>query len=122
YAAAAHRLGRLLEERFGRRFGSPYAVALVGVMAIEGWSLVGRVMGLGGGILDFLAFTVLAFGFVVQYVAWTVGFGAVLLARFGSSRGTPAPVALVPPPPPPAPPVPYDPVLDEPGLDRGGNL
>lgn len=119
YAAVAHRLGRFLENRFGRRFGSPYAVALIGVVAIEVWSILGRVIGLGGGPLDFLAFTVLAFGFVVQYVAWTVGFGAVLLARFGSSRGTSYPVtppATLPPPPPPAP---YDPALDQqPGLDR----
>lgn len=118
YAAVAYRLGRFLETRFGRRFGSPYAVALIGVMAIEVWSLLGRVIGLGGGPLDFLAFTVLAFGFVVQYVAWTVGFGAVLLARFGSARGTPYPVTpptTLPPPPPPAP---YDPALDQPGLDR----
>ncbi|HYU33946.1 MAG TPA: polymer-forming cytoskeletal protein [Thermoanaerobaculia bacterium] len=111
YAAVAHRLGRFLEVRFGRRFGSPYAVALVGVMAIEIWSLLGRVIGLGGGFLDFLAFTVLAFGFVVQYAAWTVGFGAVLLARFGSARGSSYPVAPPPPAPPPAP-VPYDPALD----------
>jgi len=111
YAAVAHQVGRFLEVRFGRRFGSPYAVALVGVMAIEVWSLLGRVIGLGGGFLDFLAFTVLAFGFVVQYAAWTVGFGAVLLARFGSARGSSYPVAP-PPPPPPSAPVPYDPALD----------
>jgi hypothetical protein len=117
YAAVAHRLGRFLETRFGRRFGSPYAVALVGVVAIEVWSLLGRVIGLGGGPLDIIALMVLAFGFLVQYVAWTVGFGAVLLARFGSSRRSAVPGPMTPPPPPPAP-VPYDPVLDEPGPDR----
>ena len=31
----------------------------MGVLAIEVWSLIGRVMGLGGGVLDFLAFTIL---------------------------------------------------------------
>jgi len=119
YAAVAHRLGRYLEVRLGRRFGSPYAVALVGVMAIEIWSLLGRVIGLGGGPLDFIAFLALAFGFAVQYVAWTVGFGAVVLARFGGSRGTSYPAAtLPPPPPPPAPPAPYDPALDQPSPDR----
>jgi len=117
YAAVAHRLGRFLEARFGRSFGSPYAVALVGVMAIEVWSLLGRVVGLGGGFLEFLAFTILAFGFVVQYVAWTIGMGAVLLARFGGARGGSLPAPLPPPPPPPAP-VPYDPALDGPALDE----
>jgi cytoskeletal protein CcmA (bactofilin family) len=119
YAAVAHQFGRFLETRFGRRFGSPYAVALVGVVALGLTSLLGRLIGLGGGILDFLAFTLMAFGFVVQYVAVTIGMGAVLQARFGGARGGPYPASTLPPPPPPAPvPVPYDPVLDEPGLDR----
>jgi len=118
YAAVAHRLGRFLEARFGRRFGGPYAVALMGVLAIEVWSLLGRVIGLGGGFLEFLAFTVVAFGFVVQYVAWTIGLGAVLLARFGGVRGTSLPTPPPPPPlPPPPAPVPYDPASDGPALD-----
>lgn len=115
YAAVAYRLGRFLETRFDRRFGSPYAVALVGVLAIEVWSLLGSLIGLGGGVLEFIAFTILAFGFAVQYVAWTIGFGAVLLARFGGSRGSAYPV--VAPPPPPTAPVPYDPVLEGPDPD-----
>lgn len=123
YAAVAHQFGRFLEARFGRRFGSPYAVALVGVLALGLTSLVGRLVGLGGGALDFLAFTLIAFGFAVQYVAVTIGMGAVLQARFGGSRGGTYPVSTLPPPPaPPAPPAPapYDPVLDDPGLDRPG--
>lgn len=114
YAAVAYRLGRFLESRFDRRFGSPYAVALVGVLSIEAWSLFGRLLGMGGGILEFIAFTILAFGFAVQYVAWTIGFGAVLLARFGGSRGSSYPAVMPPPPPPP---VPYDPVLEGPDPD-----
>lgn len=114
YAAVAHRLGRLLEARFGWNLGpAPYAAALMGVLAIEIWSLIGRLIGLGNGWLDFLAFLVLAFGVVVQYVAWTVGIGAVLLARFDSSaRRTVAYVGPFPPPPAPLPDLPPDPALD----------
>lgn len=115
YSAVAHRLGRFLEARFGWNFGpGPYAAALMGVLAIEMWSIIGRLIGLGGGLLDFIAFTILAFGVVVQYAAWTVGFGAVLLARFDNSArrraamypGTP------PPPPPPLAELPPDPSPD----------
>jgi hypothetical protein len=91
------------------------------VLAIEVWSLLGRVVGLGGGVLEFIAFTILAFGFAVQYAAWTIGFGAVLLARFGSSRQRWAP-AVAPPPPPPVTPVPYDPVIEGPDPDRPASL
>lgn len=121
YAAVAHRTGRFLEARFGWTLGpAPYAAALMGVLAIEVWSLLGRVLSLGGGWLDFIAFIVLAFGFAVQYAAWTVGFGAVLLARFDNSRRRDQPVVFQAPPPPPAPlaspaPLPdLPPDLDEP--------
>ncbi len=117
YSAVALRVGRFLEARFSRSFGSPYSAAMVGVIAIEALSILGAVISLGGGFLDFIAFVVLTVGFLVQFVAWIVGFGAVLLARFGGPPGGPVPAMVVPPPPPPAP-VPYDPVLDEPGPDR----
>lgn len=109
YAAVAYRLGRLLEARFGLRFGSPYVAALLGVLLIEVWTLVGHVISLGGGLLDVVAFFFLLLGWAAGYVAWTMGFGAVLLARFGTEPGywprhtvaTAPPYA--PPPPPPAP-------------------
>jgi hypothetical protein len=101
YAASAHQLGRLLEERFNRRFGSPYAVALVGVAAIEVWTVLGYLINLGGGMLHFIAALFLLFGFIVRYVAWTAGLGAVILSRFGLP---PKPSAgIVPPAVPPTP-------------------
>lgn len=105
YAAVAHRIGRILEARFGWNLGpAPYAAALMGLLALQIWSLFGRVLGLGGGFLDLIAVSVLAFGFLVQYAAWTVGFGAVLLARFDNSPGRYQPaLSPMPPAPPPAP-------------------
>ncbi|HEX7180955.1 MAG TPA: polymer-forming cytoskeletal protein [Thermoanaerobaculia bacterium] len=104
YAAVAYRLGRFLEARFNRSFGNPYGVALMGVLAIEIWSLIGRVIGLAGGFLDIVALMILVGGFAVQCAAWLVGFGAVLLARFGSTPGRwPQPATAPLPPPPPLP-------------------
>ena len=110
YTAVAHRLGRVLEARFGRSFGSAYGVAMIGVVAIQIWAILAKLLGLGGGPLGFIAFIVLAFSAAVEYVAWTVGMGAVLLAWFrGPNRWRPAvpPVPLAPttPPPPPGSPV-----------------
>lgn len=87
YAAVAHRVGRWVEGRFGRGFGSPFAAALIGVVVIQIWSVVGNVLGMGNGVLDFFSGMFLLLGWAVTYVAWTVGFGAVLLARFGTEPG-----------------------------------
>jgi hypothetical protein len=97
YAAVAHRLGRALENRFDRRFGSPYAVALIGVVAIEFWGLLGRVVDLGGGVLHLLALFILIFAFAAQYAAWTVGIGAMILSRL--NRTSPDWEGTVPSPP-----------------------
>lgn len=113
YSAVAYRLGRLLENRFDRRFGSPYLVALVGVAAIQIWTVLGRLIGLGGGPLDFIGGMLLAFGVLVQLVAWVVGFGAVLLSRFGAGPRPLYPALAAPGTPPPAPPV-YEPASYEP--------
>lgn len=105
YAAVAHRVGRWVEGRFGRGFGSPYAAVILGVVVIQIWSVIGNVLGMGGGVLDFFSGMFLLLGWAVTYVAWTVGFGAVLLARFGTEPGYwPRRTTTVggPPPVPPA--------------------
>ncbi|HWN45495.1 MAG TPA: polymer-forming cytoskeletal protein [Thermoanaerobaculia bacterium] len=105
YSASAYRVGRWLEERYGRSFGGPYAAALVGVLVIQIWSVIGHLLSWGPGALDLFASMFVMFGWFVQLAAWVMGFGAVLLARFG------APTRFVPPtvvpatiPPPPYPP------------------
>jgi hypothetical protein len=101
YAAAAYRLGRWIEIRFNRSFGGPYAVALVGVFLIQIWSVFGHLLDLIPGPFWFFSFMVGMFGFLVQLAAWIVGFGAVILARFGTEPGYwPRRGAPVPPPPP----------------------
>jgi hypothetical protein len=109
YAAAAYRLGRWIEIRFNRRFGSPYAVALVGVFLIQVWSVLAKVLDLAPGPFGFFSFMVGLFGFLVQATALIVGFGAVILARFGlepgywQRRGAPAPSPSYASPSPPVP-------------------
>ena len=106
YATVAYRLGRWVEARFNRNFGSPYVVALVGVFLIQIWSVLGSLF----DIPPFLGFFAVMFGllgFLVQAAAWIMGFGAVILARFGTApgywprQGAPAGGAPFPPPPPP---------------------
>lgn len=108
YASVAYRVGRWMEARFNRSFGGPYAAALVGVLLIQIWSVIGQFLALGPGVIDIFASMFLVFGGLVQLAAWMVGFGAVILARFGApARYEPGPLVQAtplntPPPPPPA--------------------
>ncbi|HSF39986.1 MAG TPA: hypothetical protein VLT87_09355 [Thermoanaerobaculia bacterium] len=87
YVAVAHRVGRWVEGRFGRGYGSSFVAVILGVLVIQIWSVIGNVLGMGNGVLDFFSGMFLLLGWAVTYVAWTVGFGAVLLARFGTEPG-----------------------------------
>ncbi len=77
YAAVALAAGRIVERRFDKRY-PPFALVLLGILLIEGWSLAGEFLMALPGPIKMTAFLALAFGFLVQYVAWTVGLGAVL--------------------------------------------
>lgn len=100
YSTVAYRVGQWLEGRLNRSFGSPYAVALVGVLAIQMWSVLASLLHLIP-FMGVFAFVTGVVAFFVQLAAWVAGFGAVVLSRFGlepgywSRQGPP-----VPPPPP----------------------
>jgi hypothetical protein len=87
YTAAAYRLGRWLEVRFSRNFGGPYAAALAGVLALKIWSVLGNLFDLVPGPFGFFSVLTSLFGALVTTTAVVVGFGAVILARFGLEPG-----------------------------------
>ena len=92
FVAIGRNVGTWLEERFGARFSSPVLAVVVGIVAIQAISLVGRVVSLPGGVLGWIGFALVACGFFVKYVAWTVGMGAMTLVVFGRDWRRPRPV------------------------------
>lgn len=84
--AVAHRLGQILQQRFGWKIDSPYLVVALGVVTIQIWGVIGSLFDVGWGPLKFVAVMFFLFSAIVKYVAWTVGFGAALLTRFGTSE------------------------------------
>jgi hypothetical protein len=129
YSAAAHRLGRWIEIRFNWTPGGTFRAAMIGLLLIEVWTVIGRILAMGSGPLDWIAGTILLFGFTVRAAAWVVGFGSVLLAWFanrpprwqtavpagpaGPHSGVPAtyapPAPVVPVAPAGVPPLPVEP-------------
>ncbi len=107
FVAVAKALGQTAESRFGWRHANPYIALLVGVGLIMSVSFFGAALGIAGGPLEVFAMILGIVGFVLQYIAWTMGLGVLLLTRFGTrytwdGEGGP-PDAGPEPGPPPAP-------------------
>ena len=106
FTAVAKHLGHAAERRFGWDHRNAYLSVLVGVGLIMLISFFGSALGVAGGPLGIFATVLTILGFVVQYIAWTIGFGVLLLTRFGMryrwGNGH-TPEAATPPPPPPTP-------------------
>jgi hypothetical protein len=90
FTGIAQRVGTLTANRFGWPAQNVYAVTTIGVIVLMLPVLLSRLVSLGGGVMFPIALALGIAGFVIEYVAWTVGFGAVALMRFRRSSDGPA--------------------------------
>lgn len=103
FIGLAYRIGRWLTTRFGWTERGAYAAVAIGVVAIGALTLVAKLAALAGGFL--LGAPLTALGYLVEYVAWTIGFGAAILAwyetqtRFGPRTHAPSAPAMTTPSP-----------------------
>ncbi|MEQ1898048.1 MAG: polymer-forming cytoskeletal protein [Vicinamibacterales bacterium] len=100
FTGVALQLGRGVAGRFGITSDSPYMLTTVGVVSIVALTLVARALAmLGGGFFGGFLGGLLGFlGFLVEYVAWTVGFGAALWVLRRSRGRTPVETPQAPQP------------------------
>jgi hypothetical protein len=82
FSAVAYDLGRIVTARLGWSSQNPYATAIIGIIVVLSPVLLGRLIGLTGALLFPVTLALAVLGFLLEYVAWTVGFGAVALLRF----------------------------------------
>jgi len=68
---------------------------VVGLAVVFALTVIAKFLGLVGVPVSTVLGVVLAIGFLVEYVAWTVGLGGVLLSRFGR-RDAPGAVSSIP--------------------------
>jgi len=78
FTGVAYYVGGLLASRFGWTDRGAYVAVLLGVLAIALITIVARATAIVGG--GFFAFPVAFVGYAVEYLAWTLGFGAAILA------------------------------------------
>jgi hypothetical protein len=87
FTAVAYRVGAMVTGRRGSPL-NPQLTAIVGILVVMSPLVVGRILGVGGPLLLPLTLPVLFLGFVAEYLAWTVGVGAVALNRFDRRAST----------------------------------
>jgi len=85
---------RSLGEGGGRTERNPYLVVAVGLVVIASVTLIGRLFALAVGGFGAPLYAV---GYLIEYLAWTVGFGAAILAWLHMRRSPAAPVMSAPP-------------------------
>ena len=99
FTAVTYNLGRFASERLSWNIENPYLVAITGIVVLLSPVLIARLLGLAEWMLFPLTGALAFCGFLVEYLAWTVGFGAVALLRFArpgpSSTSAPTPVPAV---------------------------
>jgi hypothetical protein len=97
FTSMAYRIGQFVSERFGWGWSGPYAATILGVLVVVSPLLLARLLSLIGGPIVPIAFGLFVIAFIVEYVVWTIGFGAVALARFDRPRPPVPPIAAAPP-------------------------
>jgi hypothetical protein len=82
FTAVAYRVGRLANDRFSWGGGNPYLTGVTGILLLVSPVLIARLLGLADWLLFPVTGALVFLGLLIEYVAWTVGFGAVTLLRF----------------------------------------
>jgi len=89
FTGVAYHAGRILNERFGWTGRGPYTTVILGVVTIALVTVIARSAAVAGG--TFFSFPLTAVGYLVEYLAWTLGFGGAILAWLHARR-TPPPL------------------------------
>ena len=98
FTAVACHLGGLVNRRFAWSGDSPYLTAIAGIVLLMAPVLIARLLGLADRIVFPITGALVFLGFLLEYLAWTVGFGAVALTRFAPPRPVPPPLPTTLPP------------------------
>ena len=85
FVAVAYQVGGRLIGKFGWNTTNVYSAVAIGVVAIGLMTLLGKLAGLAIGF--FVALPLTGIGYLLEYVAWTVGFGAALLHWYEMQPG-----------------------------------
>jgi hypothetical protein len=82
FIGAAYSVGGLASVRLGTDSSQPYTRLFLGIVIIFMPLLLARLFGVAGGPMFVFAGILSIVAFLIEYVAWTMGFGAALMSMF----------------------------------------
>jgi len=96
FTGAAYQAGSIVLHRFGRDDQNPYLAVAAGTVVIATVTLFAKLVSMVGGFFVGMPFTFV--GYVIEYLAWTMGFGAAILAWFNlRNKSTSPPISAAMP-------------------------
>jgi len=96
FTGVAYHVGRFVNRRLDWAERNPYMTAITGIVVLLSPVLIARLLGFANWITFPITGALVVLGVLLEYLAWTIGFGAVALHRFAR------PTAAAPPLPPAA--------------------
>ena len=99
FTALACRIGEAIEDRLGWQPGNAFIATAIGFFVLLGPTLLARVVDVVSFNAWPLTYALVAVGLTVEFVAWTIGFGAAILTGLGRWYTVPPPIAAQPAPP-----------------------
>jgi hypothetical protein len=88
FSGVAYRVGSYVGARLGWNTDSPYLTTIGGVLVLLSPTVLARLVGLTGLPLFPITGVLVFLGLTIEYLAWTIGFGAVALMRFSRPRAS----------------------------------
>lgn len=92
FASLAHAVGGWAARRLGWDAPAAIGVAILGLAVIVLPTVLSRLVGVAPDALRAGAFTLLAVGTFVEYIAWTIGLGAAAMTGLGRWATAPPPI------------------------------
>ena len=99
FTALACRIGEWIEDRLGWQPGNAFVATAIGFVILLAPTLLARFVDVASVGVGPLAFTLMAIGLTVEFVAWTMGLGAAITTGLGRWYTVPPPITVQPPAP-----------------------
>jgi len=96
FTSLACRLGEWVEDRLGWQPGNAFIATAIGFFILLGPTLLARFVDVASFGFTPLTFVFVSIGLSIEFIAWTMGFGAAIITGLGRWYTVPPPIAATP--------------------------